>query len=81
MHKYFPACLVQGLVLCPTWLLLTHLETGALFPVLGAWDVAAEPGTQELNLIYPENKLRLPKVAVFIEHLLSHAKQLVGQSY
>ena len=71
----------QGLVLLPTWLLQTHLATGALVPVLRAWDAVVEPGTQELNLIYPENKLRSPKVAVFIEHLLSHAQLLVGQSY
>lgn len=70
----------QGMVLFPTWLILAQLQAGTLTPVLTDWEVAGEPGTQEINLIYPENKLRSPKVAVFIDHLLSQAKQLVGQS-
>lgn len=61
----------QGVVLFPTWLVSDDLARGALVPLLAGWESAVEPRRQAIHLIYPENRLRSPKVRVFLDHLFA----------
>ncbi|WP_262927173.1 LysR family transcriptional regulator [Phytohalomonas tamaricis] len=61
----------QGIVLFPTWLVSDELKSGALVPLLSEWDGAVEPQPQAIHVIYPENRLRSPKVGVFLDYLFA----------
>lgn len=59
----------QGMVLFPTWLLYEALRERTLLPVLEHFEASGESTLEGIHIIYPENRLRSSKVAVFLEHL------------
>ncbi len=66
----------QGMVLFPTWLLQHAFESGDLVPVLRDWQVANQPRRDSIHLIFPENRLRSPKVSAFIDDLIARREHL-----
>nr|WP_300306051.1 LysR family transcriptional regulator [Halomonas sp.] len=62
----------QGVVLFPTWLLQEALNDGSLLPVLEDWQAANQPRIDGIHLIFPENRLRSPKVGAFVDYLFAH---------
>lgn len=62
----------QGMVLFPTWLIQDALNDGRLVPVLEAWQAANRPHIDGIHLIFPENRLRSPKVGAFVDYLFAH---------
>ncbi|QEM80921.1 LysR family transcriptional regulator [Halomonas binhaiensis] len=61
----------QGVVLFPTWLLQDALNDGGLVPVLEDWQAANQPRIDGIHLIFPENRLRSPKVGAFVDYLFA----------
>lgn len=59
----------QGIILFPTWLLYEALHQRTLLPVLEDFEASGEATLEGIHVIYPENRLRSSKVAVFLEHL------------
>ncbi len=59
----------QGIVLFPTWLLYQALRERTLVPVLDHFEASGEVTLEGIHVIYPENRLRSSKVAVFLQHL------------
>ncbi|EHK71313.1 regulatory protein, LysR:LysR, substrate-binding [Pseudomonas psychrotolerans L19] len=57
----------HGIAQLPTWLIATHLASGALVDVLPEHGVEGSP----INLVWPRSRESLPRVRLLLEHLAS----------
>lgn len=59
----------QGIILFPTWLLHEHIRQKHLLPILTDWQAEAYTINDAIHLLFPENRMRSPKVTVFLDFL------------
>lgn len=57
----------RGLMMFPTWVVHRELGNGALRPVLEDWEASTEPTPTAMHFVFPSNRLRAPKVALFMD--------------
>ncbi|WP_341991194.1 LysR substrate-binding domain-containing protein [Azorhizobium sp. AG788] len=63
-NVYMTAALIGlGVIQVPTFMLNTHLQSGALVPVLGDWAVPSMP----LHVVYPPNRHLSNRLRVFVD--------------
>ncbi|WP_189443800.1 LysR family transcriptional regulator [Salinicola rhizosphaerae] len=63
------ALLGQGLILFPTWLVAESLATGALVPLLPAWQAEVVPKRRDIHVLTTERRMSARKVRAFMDYL------------